>query len=208
MLFCLPYMKAQLHTSGGLILFPISSLFLPWNQQPAFVVHRNPLLFLTSLLLFYFLFLCLGQRECAKAWIYRDICKEVQNHHVHSPLGPMTRALPYSSYTIWLGDQDTSYIHIPCTFHHVLQSWTSSLTPLPEPQLVHCSLFFLRFYLFIHERHRERERERGRNTGRGRDRLHAGSPMWDLILGLQDHALGQRQVLNRWATQGSLHCSL
>ena len=45
------------------------------------------------------------------------------------------------------------------------------------------------------ERERERER-RGRDTGRGRSRLHAGSPMWDLILGLQDHALGQRQVLN------------
>ena len=50
--------------------------------------------------------------------------------------------------------------------------------------------------LFIHERHREREREReretgrdtGRDTGRGRSRLHAGSLMWDLILGLQDHA--------------------
>ena len=40
----------------------------------------------------------------------------------------------------------------------------------------------------------ERERERGRDTGRGRNRLHAGSPMWDLIPGLQDHALGQRQA--------------
>ena len=46
--------------------------------------------------------------------------------------------------------------------------------------------FFLRFYLFIHERHTHR----GRDTGRGRSRLHAGSPMWDLIPGLQDHALG------------------
>ena len=27
--------------------------------------------------------------------------------------------------------------------------------------------------------------------------------MWDLILGLQDHALGQRQALNHWATQGT-----
>ena len=43
----------------------------------------------------------------------------------------------------------------------------------------------------------ERERERGRDTGGGRGRLHAGSPMWDSIPGLQDHALGQRQVLNR-----------
>ena len=37
---------------------------------------------------------------------------------------------------------------------------------------------------------RERERERGRDTGRGRSRLHAGSPMWDLIPGLQNHDLG------------------
>ena len=36
---------------------------------------------------------------------------------------------------------------------------------------------FLGFYLFIHERHRER----GRDTDRGRSRLHARSPMWDLI---------------------------
>ena len=37
--------------------------------------------------------------------------------------------------------------------------------------------------------HRE-ERERDRDTGRGRSRLHAGSPTWDLIRGLQDHTLG------------------
>ena len=52
-------------------------------------------------------------------------------------------------------------------------------------------------YLFM------RDRERGRDTGRGRSRLHAGSPMGEWIPGLQDHALGQRQILNRWATQGS-----
>ena len=50
---------------------------------------------------------------------------------------------------------------------------------------------------------RERERERGRDTGRGRSRLHAGSPTWDSIPGLQDRALGQKQALNRCATQGS-----
>ena len=43
---------------------------------------------------------------------------------------------------------------------------------------------------------REREREKGRDTGRGRSRLHAGSPMWDSIPGLQDHDLGLREVLN------------
>ena len=52
-----------------------------------------------------------------------------------------------------------------------------------------CKYIFLRFYLFIHEKHRE-ERERGRDTGRGRSRLHAGSPTRDSIPGLQDHALG------------------
>ena len=46
-------------------------------------------------------------------------------------------------------------------------------------------IFFLRFYLFIHERHRER----GRDTGRRRSRLHAGSPTRDSIPGLQDHDL-------------------
>ena len=48
-----------------------------------------------------------------------------------------------------------------------------------------------------------RERERRRDTGRGRSRLHAPGPMWDSILVLQDRALGQRQALNRRATQGS-----
>ena len=51
--------------------------------------------------------------------------------------------------------------------------------------------FFLRFiYLFIYDGHRERERERGRDTGRGRSRLHAGSPMWDSILGLDPRTPG------------------
>ena len=50
--------------------------------------------------------------------------------------------------------------------------------------------FFLRFYLFIH---RDKERERGRDTGRGRSRLHAESPTWDSILGIQDHTLGCRR---------------
>ena len=59
--------------------------------------------------------------------------------------------------------------------------------------------FFLRFYLFF-----SWETERRRDTGRGRrSRLHAGSPTWGLTLGLQDHALGQRQALNSWATQAT-----
>ena len=55
----------------------------------------------------------------------------------------------------------------------------------PNPQFT--LLFFKDFiYLFM----KETERERGRDTGRGRSRLHAGSPMWDSILGLQDYTLG------------------
>ena len=42
-----------------------------------------------------------------------------------------------------------------------------------------------------------------RDTGRGTGRLHAGSPTWDSILGIRDHAWSQRQTLNRWATQVS-----
>ena len=38
------------------------------------------------------------------------------------------------------------------------------------------------------------ERGRGRDIGRGRSRLHAGSPMWDSISELRDHALSQRQI--------------
>ena len=58
-------------------------------------------------------------------------------------------------------------------------------------------VFFLRFYLFIHERHKEKD------IGRGRCRLLTGSPMWDSILELQDHALSRRQTLNSWVTQAS-----
>ena len=51
-------------------------------------------------------------------------------------------------------------------------------------------IFFKDFiYLFI-ETQRERERQ---DTGRGRSRLHAESPTWDLIPGLQDHTLGCRR---------------
>ena len=43
----------------------------------------------------------------------------------------------------------------------------------------------------MRDRERERERERGIDTGRGRSRLHAGSPTWDSIPGLQDHTLAE-----------------
>ena len=48
------------------------------------------------------------------------------------------------------------------------------------------------------------ERKRSRGTGRERNRLHARSPMWDSIPGLQDHALGGRQAPNHQVTEGSL----
>ena len=50
-----------------------------------------------------------------------------------------------------------------------------------------------------------RDRERGRDIGRGRGRLLTGSPMWDLIPGLRDHTLSQRQMFNLWATEASQH---
>ena len=51
--------------------------------------------------------------------------------------------------------------------------------------------------------HTERERERQRLRQREKQAPCTGSLTWDLILGLQDRALGQRQALNGCATQGS-----
>ena len=42
---------------------------------------------------------------------------------------------------------------------------------------------------------RDTEKE-SKDKGRGRSRLHAGSLMQDLIPGIHDLALGQRQALN------------
>ena len=38
--------------------------------------------------------------------------------------------------------------------------------------------------------------ERGRDRKREEKQAHAGSPTWDPIPGLQEHALSQRQMLN------------
>ncbi|XP_077709836.1 centrosomal protein of 112 kDa isoform X2 [Canis aureus] len=54
----------------------------------------------------------------------------------------------------------------------------------------------------LEKAHSERERQRHRQ--REKQAPCTGSPTWDSIPGLQDHALGQRQALNRCATQGSL----
>ena len=47
------------------------------------------------------------------------------------------------------------------------------------------------------------ERERQRHRQRKKQATCTSSPTWDSILGLQDHAVGQRQLPNRCATQGS-----
>ena len=64
---------------------------------------------------------------------------------------------------------------IPTSFLHTINIEASFLKK-----------FFYLYLLFM------TETERGRDTGRGRSRLHARSLMWDSILGLQDHTLGQR----------------
>ena len=70
-----------------------------------------------------------------------------------------------------------------------LNCWPPGL-PISEISILFPNLyahsFFLRFYLFIQEG-MEREAE---TQAEGRRRLYAGSPTWDSILGLQDHAPG------------------
>ena len=60
----------------------------------------------------------------------------------------------------------------------------TNATRCGEFELPHDIYIIFIFKDFIYERERERER------GRGRSRIHIGSLMWDLIPGLQDHALG------------------
>ena len=63
-------------------------------------------------------------------------------------------------------------------------------------------LFFYLFMIVTHTHtHRERERE-ARHRQREKQAPCTRSPTWDSIPGLQDHALGQRQVPN-CAIQGS-----
>ena len=83
---------------------------------------------------------------------------------------------------------------------------SSSVRAIIYIQMLKVFIFLKILFIYSWERdtQTERERERGRDTGRGRSRLHAGSPMWDSIPGLQDHALSRRQMLNHWATQASL----
>ena len=66
------------------------------------------------------------------------------------------------------------------------------LALLTRPGIRVC--FFLKFYLFIHEKHIERERSK--DIGRGRSRLPMRSLMQDSIPGPRFHYLIQRQTLN------------
>ena len=53
-----------------------------------------------------------------------------------------------------------------------------------------------------------RDTQRQRHRQREKQSPCTGSPTWDLIPGLQDRALGQRQAPNRCATQGSPDASI
>ena len=89
------------------------------------------------------------------------------------------------------------------TFHYIIQlfpaeSKYSMCHILILIKWIWTQYIFLRFYLFIHERHRKKARDTGR---RRRSRLHARSPMRDSIPEIRDHTLRHRQMPNRWATQ-------
>ena len=57
--------------------------------------------------------------------------------------------------------------------------------------------------MIVTHREREREIEGQRHRQREKQAPCTGSPTWDSIPGLQDRALGQRQVPNPCATKGS-----
>ena len=104
---------------------------------------------------------------------------------------------------------NSTYIKLNClSFHfHFIKKKIFILmkdTCLPYCQNQHfrivCFIFFLRFYLFIHQRHIEKGRDIGRGGGRLPVGLDAGLDPWTW-----DHTLSWRQILNHWATQASLY---
>ena len=108
---------------------------------------------------------------------------------------------------------DRNHLYLGSDIRSSLQvvalDWISEIQTFPQnryqissQELSLVFVFFLRFCLFIHERH---ERERGQ---RHRQREKQAPSMWDSIPGLQDHDLSQRQTLNHWATQVFLNLVL
>ena len=77
--------------------------------------------------------------------------------------------------------------------------WKNICHALFHDPVLPYSLFFLILFIYSWEAQRERQRHR-----QWRSRFPMGSPMWDSILGSQDHTLSWRQMLNHWATQASL----
>ena len=92
---------------------------------------------------------------------------------------------------------------IKLNIHLAYDKVISLLVYLPQVKL-NCFFFFFKI-LFTYSWDTERGREKGRNR---RSKLHARSPMWDLIPGLRDHTLSWRQPLNHWATQASQNLSI
>ena len=90
-----------------------------------------------------------------------------------------------------IGDQEAkditlSFLDYRDLTQNLFSCWDADrhLVFLPKATNSTTDFFFkILFYLFM--RGTERERERGRGS-----RLHAGSPMWDPILGLQNPAPG------------------
>ena len=65
------------------------------------------------------------------------------------------------------------------------------------PQIMFLGVFFKILFIYSWEKEVETQAE-------GEAGSIAGSPTWNSIPGLQDHALSLRQMLNRWAIQASL----
>ena len=120
-------------------------------------------------------------------------CLEL-NSKFHAWSNYIESFLKILGYSIWIYD-------------HLLIFFWICLSALQIQKIYHLSIFFN--FLFIYDSHTEREREREREGEGQRHRQRekqapcTGSPTWDSIPGLQDHALGQRQAPNRCATQGS-----
>ncbi|XP_072634016.1 serine/threonine-protein phosphatase 6 catalytic subunit isoform X4 [Canis lupus baileyi] len=94
------------------------------------------------------------------------------------PLNGIRKFLIKEPFVIWFGQ--------------ILKTWILGQS-VPEEQVG-----------FLAQRSQMRERERQRHRQREKQAPCTGSPTWDLIPGLQDRALGQRQAPNRCATQRSL----